>query len=185
MVIRGASLTPRPWPNGLGVTRDVAGHNQRGGQFDWLLSIADLRVDAAFSHFPGCDRIFTLIESEGVTLTLDKAFPLPCLPLVPASFPGDRPTFCTMGGGPARAFNVFVDRALWTARVAVLSIAADHAVSPGKTTAAVFCVRGTLAVAGQTLAVGDTATGTGAAAIRAAGAAAVALIVEIEAVGPG
>jgi environmental stress-induced protein Ves len=184
-VIRGAALTPRPWPNGLGITRDVAGHRQQGARFDWLLSIADLREDAAFSDFPGCDRVFTLIEGGDVTLTLDGARPMPCLTLVPASFPGDRPTFCTMAGGPARAFNVFVDRGRYAARVAVRSIAAEHAIQPCAATEAVFCVGGALDVGGATLAAGDTVTGTGAAVIRAVGASALALIVEIEAIGPG
>jgi environmental stress-induced protein Ves len=182
-VIRGAALTPRPWPNGLGITRDVTGQNQRGAQFDWLLSIADLRVDAAFSDFPGCDRIFTLIEGGDVTLTLDGVSPMPCLTLVPASFPGDRPTFCAMGAGPARAFNVFVDRGHFTARVAVRTIAASHAIRTGAVTAAIYCVSGVLDIAGETLAAGDTLTGTGATRICAAGEAALALIVEIEALG--
>jgi environmental stress-induced protein Ves len=182
-VIRAAALTPRPWPNGLGITRDVAGQNQRGTAFDWLLSIADLRVDAAFSHFPDCDRIFTLIEGGDVTLTLDGVFPMACRALVPASFPGDRPTFCTMGGGPARAFNVFVDRGRFAARVAVRTIAASHAIQAAAQTAAIFCVAGALAIDGDTLAAGDTRVGQGAAVIRAVDSAALALIVEIETLG--
>jgi environmental stress-induced protein Ves len=183
-VIRAAALTPRPWPNGLGVTRDVAGQNQRGAQFDWLISVADLTVDAAFSHFPDCDRIFTLIEGGDVTLTLDGTFPMPCRMLIPACFPGDRPTFCTMGGGPARAFNVFVDRGRFNASVAAQTIAANHAIHTGATTAAIFCVGGHLSVGDDRLAPGDTILGTGAALVRAAGAAALALVVEIETLGP-
>ena len=183
-VIRAAALTPRPWPNGLGITRDVAGQNQRGDQFDWLISIADLTQSAAFSHFPDCDRTFTLIEGAGVTLTLDGAVPMACQTLVPASFPGDRPCFCTMASSPARAFNVFADRRRFAAFVAVRTIAASHAVRTGALTAAIFCARGTFAAGGAALEAGDTITGTGATLIRTADAAAMALIVEIETLGP-
>jgi environmental stress-induced protein Ves len=183
-VIRAAALTPRPWPNGLGVTRDVTGQNQRGAQFDWLISIADLTVSAAFSHFPDCDRVFTLIEGGGVTLTLDGLDPMACQPLTPAHFPGDHPAFCTMGAGPARAFNVFVDRRRFTARVTVSTIAPSHALWTGARTVAIFCVSGALDLDDLTLNAGDTATGPGATLLRAAGAASVAVIVEIETLGP-
>jgi environmental stress-induced protein Ves len=181
-IIRGSALQPRPWPNGLGVTRDITG-GLGAADPGWLLSIADLVQDAAFSHFPGCDRVFTLIEGGGVTLTLEDAFAMPCLPFVPASFPGDRPSFCTMGCPSARAFNLFVDRSRCDGRVAVRTIAAHHTLNTTKLTQAVFCVAGTLRVGGETLAPGDTALQTEAATIRTAGTSAVALIVEIETLG--
>jgi environmental stress-induced protein Ves len=124
--------------------------------------------------------VFTLIEGGGVTLTLDGAFPMPCQTLAPACFPGDRPTFCTMAGGTARAFNVFVDRRRFDARVAVNTIAAAHAIRAGAHTAAIFCVSGALAIEGEILAAGDTLVGTGATLVSTAGASALALIVEIE-----
>jgi environmental stress-induced protein Ves len=180
-IIRASALQPRPWPNGLGVTRDITGGL---GATDpgWLLSIADLVQDAAFSHFPGCDRVFTLIEGGGVTLTVDEVA-MPCLPFVPASFPGDRPSFCTMGSAAARAFNLFVDRNRCEGRVSVRTIAAHHTLRTTRLTQAVFCAAGTLRVAGETLAAGDTALHSEAATIRTAGMAAVALIVEIESLG--
>jgi environmental stress-induced protein Ves len=183
-VIRAAALTMRPWPNGLGITRDVAGQNQRGAQFDWLISIADLTVSAAFSHFPDCDRVFTLIEGGDVTLTLDGLGTMACQTLTPAHFPGDHPAYCTMGGGPARAFNVFFDRRRFIARVAVSTIAPSHAIWTGARTVAIFCVSGTLGADDLTLNAGDTVTGTGTSLIRAAGGAAVALVVEVETLGP-
>jgi environmental stress-induced protein Ves len=183
-VIRAAALTVRPWPNGLGVTRDVAGQGQHGAQFDWLISIADLTVSAAFSHFPDCGRVFTLIEGRDVTLTLDGRDPMACQALTPAHFPGDHPAFCTMGGGPARAFNVFFDRRRFIARVAVSTIAPSHAIWTGARTVAIFCVSGTLGLDDLTLGAGDTVTAPGAALIRAGGAGAVAVSVEIETLGP-
>ncbi len=179
-IIRAADLKPRPWPNGLGTTRDIIAQNRSGTHFDWLISIADLTESAAFSHFPECDRIFTLIEGDGVALTLDGKFPMPCRPFVPASFPGDHPTHCTMGDTPARAFNLFIDRRFFGGQVRVCTIAASHAVRSVPRTAAIFCATGTIEVDGEALAPGDTCVGSGAAAIRASSGPATALIVEME-----
>ena len=178
-IIRAADLQPRPWPNGLGTTRDAVAQNRDATGFDWLISIADLVESAAFSHFPDCDRIFTLIEGDGVTLTLDGASAMACRPLVPACFPGDRPTFCTLAQGPGRAFNLFVDRRGFDGQVTICTIAGAHAVHSGEDTVAIFCAAGALHVDGHALEPGDTATGHGPAAILAPSGGAIAIIVEI------
>ncbi|TPG57189.1 HutD family protein [Roseomonas nepalensis] len=168
-VIRAADLEPRPWPNGLGITRDIA-----AGE-GWLITVADLAGDAAFSRFPDTDRIFTLLGGAGVTLELEGRPPLACLPWVPAGFPGDVPTFCRMGGGPARAFNVMARRG-HEARVAVRSLAAGHAVHATPRCAAVFCAAGSLMAGGERLEAGDTMLHPGAAAIEGPG---IAILVDL------
>lgn len=182
LVIRATGLSPRPWPNGLGITRDIHGSIDTG----WLISVADLTKDAAFSHFPGCDRVFTLIQGGGVILTLDGQFAMPCRPFVPAHFPGDRPTFCSMGDGPARAFNLFVARNTAAYQVSVHMIAASHTIQAPENTVAIYCAAGTITAQDETLHTGDTAVGTGAASIQSGEAAATAIIVQIDsAPGPG
>ena len=163
-IIRAADLQPRPWPNGLGITRDITEGD------GWLITVADLTGDAAFSHFPDTDRIFTLLGGAGVTLELEGRPPLPCLPWVPASFPGDVPTFCRMKGGPARAFNVMAQRR-HEARVAVRSIAAGHGVSSTPRCAAIFCAEGSLTVGDERLGAGDTMLHPGATTIEGPGLA--------------
>ena len=172
--IRAASLTPRPWPNGLGITRDVAGSEGEG--LGWLISIADLTGEAAFSHFPGVDRIFTLIEGAGATLTVDGVI-LPCRPFVPSLFPGDRPTHYVPQGGPARAFNVFAARDAFEARASVQAIAANHRAPVGEAALAVYCAEGVLSVGDARLEAGDTLLHPGTAPIEAVRAAATAIIV--------
>ena len=169
-IIRAADLQPRPWPNGLGTTRDITVED------GWLITVADLTGDAAFSHFPGTDRIFTLLGGPGVTLTLEGRSPLPCLPLVPASFPGDVPTHCRMAGGPARAFNVMAERGRAEARVAVRSIAAGHRVHSPSRCVAVFCAEGSLLIGDVRLRPEDTILHAGAVAVEGPG---VAVFVEI------
>lgn len=57
------------WKNGLGWTREIArGGAQASGGFDWRLSIADIERDAAFSAFPGIDRMLVLLSGNGLRL---------------------------------------------------------------------------------------------------------------------
>jgi uncharacterized protein len=125
-IVRAADLKTRSWPNGCGITRDVAAQDRTDQGLEWLISIADLTESAEFSHFPHCDRILTLIEGTGVTLHLLGSAAMLCECLVPARFPGDVPTRCTMHAGPARAFNVFIDRRSCSAQVSVAEIAPSH-----------------------------------------------------------
>jgi environmental stress-induced protein Ves len=171
-IIRAAALQPRPWPNGLGTTREVASGP------GWQIGIADLAGEAAFSHFPHADRIFTLIAGDGATLTLAEG-PLPCRLWVPAGFPGDVPSHYRPLGGPARAFNVIADRRSFAARVTVHGIAPSHAVRGAGL--AVFCAEGVLELAGERLEAGDTALHPGGAAVRAVGGSALAILVEMQA----
>jgi environmental stress-induced protein Ves len=169
-IIRASALTPRPWPNGLGVTRDV--WERRG----LLISIADLSQTATFSHFPDCDRIFTLIEGDTVELQLDGRAAMACLPFLPQAFPGDVPTTCVMPPGLRRAFNVFAPRTGPGAQVLVLRIAEGHRVKLGAVLA-VHCVSGTLAVGTIWLEDGDTAIEPDEDMLEAIGGAALAVLV--------
>lgn len=182
-IIRAADLRPRPWPNGLGITRDVASQDRPGAQagsgFSWLISIADLTTDADFSDFPGYDRVFTIIEGQGVTLTLRDRGPLPCPPWVPAAFPGDHPSHCTMQGGTARAFNLFVEREGFAGQVSVRGIAPSHPLQTTAATVAVYCAQGVLQSGEASLRAGDTLLRPGAVVLRATAEAAIAVIVEV------
>ncbi|WP_338661422.1 HutD family protein [Pararoseomonas sp. SCSIO 73927] len=174
-VIRHAALEPRFWPNGKGLTRTVATGGEGAEVSGWQLGIADLGEAADFSHFPGCNRIFTLLGGEGATLTVDDAR-LPCLPFVPVAFPGDRPTHYRPEGGAARAFNVVAGRN-FEAAVSVLGLLPGH---PARVAGmAVFCARGALTVGPDRLGAGDTVLHPGLASIEAAEAGTVAITVGI------
>lgn len=155
-IFRFRELVPRPWPNGRGVTRDVANKKSNDGSHDWLISIAELVEDAAFSHYEACDRILTLVRENAIDLHIDDQPPLRCNPFVPVHFPGDRPTRCTMAGGPSRAFNVVINRARMLGVVSSVSIAGHHKSMLPHRPAAVHCVVGTVIVQGEALSAGDT-----------------------------
>ncbi|MHB1217298.1 MAG: HutD/Ves family protein [Alphaproteobacteria bacterium] len=155
-IVRLVELAPRPWPNGRGITRDVANRKASDGSYDWLISIAELVEDAEFSHYEGRDRIFTLVGENSVDLQISDLPPLRCNPLVPAHFPGDRPTRCILAGGPSRAFNLIVNRARMMGTVTSLTIAGNHEAKVPRRPAAVHCAAGTVMVQGGVLGTGDT-----------------------------
>jgi uncharacterized protein len=94
--------------------------------FGWRFAIARIDGDVPFSHYPGVDRVFTLIEGQGLdlefegrnTLAVDRLF-------VPHFYPCDVPTFCRLRSGPCRALNLFLKRGQWRAEVDILSSNAE------------------------------------------------------------
>lgn len=153
--VRMADLVPTSWPNGKGVTRDVAGRTRPDGSMDWLISIAELGSDAPFSHFDDCDRHFTLVSGEGVQLSIGDAPAVSCRPLVPIFFRGDIPTRCRITAGPARAFNLFARRLGQRPTVWTLHLAGYHEIRL-QSALAVHCGFGSVRVRGDLMGPGDT-----------------------------
>lgn len=102
-----------PWKNGAGTTREILAHPSDTEDFDWRLSIADVKADGAFSTFPGYARTIMLLEGNGMRLQsgdnpsveIKQAFE-------PHDFDGGAETHCTLLDGSVRDFNVmtFTDR---------------------------------------------------------------------------
>lgn len=178
-ILRFGDLTPRPWPNGRGITRDVASQTSSEGSRDWLISIAELVEDAAFSHYAGCDRILTLVGENPIDLHIGEGAALRCHLLRPTHFPGDRPTRCTLAGGPSRAFNLIVDRARVRGAVSAIAMASHHEVAIPRGAVAVHCAAGTVTAQGETLRAGDTLVEPRGGVLRTSDAAATILVVEV------
>ena len=178
-IVRFSELKPRPWPNGRGTTRDVANQKAGDGSYDWLISIAELVEDAAFSHYEGCNRIFTLVGENPVDLQIGDLLPLRCNPLVPVHFPGDRSTKCTLAGGPSRAFNLIFNRARVMGAVSSLVIAGHHEVKVPRGPAAIHCAAGTVTVQGEALRTGDTLVAPPDHLLRTGETAATLLVVDL------
>jgi environmental stress-induced protein Ves len=107
------------WRNGRGVSWDIAS-DRPGDVIDWRLAIARIDSDVPFSHYPGIDRIFTLIEGAGLSLDVAGAGVLPVPePFVPIYFSGDADCTSTLVNGPCRALNLFLRRGVLGARVII------------------------------------------------------------------
>ncbi|TCK39160.1 hypothetical protein B0G84_4490 [Paraburkholderia sp. BL8N3] len=145
-LIRGASLAPRAWKNGGGVTREITAGPADAAldAFAWRLSIANVDAPGAFSTFAGIDRTLVLLDGAGMRLNeaggrvhvLDA-------PLSMASFAGETRIHASLDNGPTRDFNVMVRRGV-AHSLDVYRDDADLALSHALTF--LFCARGALDV---------------------------------------
>lgn len=130
------------WRNGRGVSWDIAS-DRTGEAFDWRLAIARIDSDVPFSHYPGIDRIFTLIDGAGLSLDVAGAGQLPVPErFVPTHFSGDADCRCTLADGPCRALNLFLRRAALGAQVIIHDGGGSVAVGHSGDTL-LFVLRGT------------------------------------------
>ncbi|MBV1940424.1 HutD family protein [Streptomyces sp. BV286] len=129
--LRWSEYRSMPWKNRGGTTREVASGTVQAAMapaeitdgFDWRVSVADVEAGGSFSAFPGIDRVITLVEGEGMVLTVDGT-PHPVRPLSPFAFPGDAATVCQLKAGAVRNMNVMTRRSRATAHVRIITVAA-------------------------------------------------------------
>jgi environmental stress-induced protein Ves len=119
------------WRNGAGSTTEIAAAPEGAGiaDFDWRVSIAEVTGPVEFSPFPGCDRIITVIEGEGMAIRLggrDHRLE----PLMPFPFAGEETVRTTLLGGETHAFNLMLRRVRAAGRVDVLRPGIEGLVLP-------------------------------------------------------
>lgn len=130
-VLRWSAYLSMPWKNGGGMTREVASGTVQtppassgpADGYDWRVSVADVDAGGPFSPFPGIDRVITLVEGEGMVLTVDGT-PHLVEPLSPFAFSGDAATDCRLEAGAVRDMNVMTRRGRATGQVQIVTIAA-------------------------------------------------------------
>lgn len=139
-LIRPADWTDMPWRNGGGTTSEIAAERQDGA-IVWRISTATVERDGAYSAFPGCLRISTVIEGNGTALH-DEASGLTVSipPLTPTRFDGAVPWQGRLTAGPIRHLNLIYDPRRVQAAVDVHRIEDEARLAPG--TGALFCVAG-------------------------------------------
>lgn len=130
-----------PWKNGGGTTTEIAAHPAGAGidEFLWRVSMAQVESDGPFSMFDGIDRTLSILDGDGIRLTVDGETTELTLASVPFPFAGDASASATLIGGPVTDLNVMTRRAALRHRVWRLVWPVD--VKPGATSL-VFCHRG-------------------------------------------
>lgn len=101
-----ADVDAKPWRNGLGMTRELASCTTPEGDLVWRISIGELPEPAAFSSYPGIDRLFIALGE--MTLTIDGT-PLSLAAGDRARFPGESVVSVALPW-PTRALNVMTSR---------------------------------------------------------------------------
>jgi environmental stress-induced protein Ves len=144
------TITPQPWKNGAGLTREIAFGGPSAAGFDWRISVAEVAHDAPFSAFPGIDRCITLLQGAGMRLRADDGHLDHTLstPLAPFRFSGEVPLTATLLGGACSDFNVMTRRGRWRSEVDVLRGAAELGTADA---ALLLCCDGEWAVGTETL----------------------------------
>jgi len=124
-VLRAADRVATPWKNGGGVTREVVvwppGADMDG--FEWRISLAEIEADGPFSAFPGVDRVLTVIQGEGLLLTVDDRMLALDAASPPLDFPGEATVAARLTQGPISDLNVMVRRGALRARTRRLTVA--------------------------------------------------------------
>jgi environmental stress-induced protein Ves len=119
VILRAADRVAVPWKNGGGLTREVAVHPPGSdlGNFDWRVSLAEVRRGGPFSAFTGVDRLMAVISGqlqlsiagrETLRLSSDSA---------PVAFPGDLAASAEPVQSPVIDLNVMTRRGDFVARL--------------------------------------------------------------------
>ena len=100
-----ADVTPQPWRNGGGITRELLAWPQPA---DWQLrvSVAEIERDGPFSPFPGTERWFAVIDGAGVELAWAGGTTTLRCGDAPLNFTGEAATACRLLQGPTRDLNL-------------------------------------------------------------------------------
>lgn len=117
-VLRASDYPRMPWKNGGGSTEEItrdAGTGLDG--FGWRLSIADIAESGGFSTFAGYERIISVLQGDGMTLTVDGQATRSLHPLDPFAFSGESHVTCTLLGGAIRDFNLIYAPKRYRARL--------------------------------------------------------------------
>ncbi|WP_305518459.1 HutD family protein [Pseudomonas sp. Q11] len=117
-VLRAADYPRMPWKNGGGSTEEITRDSGSGlDGFGWRLSIADIGESGGFSTFAGYERIISVLQGDGMTLTVDGQATRSLHPLDPFAFSGESHVTCTLLGGAIRDFNLIYAPKRYRARL--------------------------------------------------------------------
>lgn len=120
-ILRAADYRRMPWKNGAGETVEIAVFPEGAyiEDFDWRVSMASVVTDGAFSLFPGVDRTLSILEGEGLSLSVEGHDAVNLrIDSEPYGFPADLPTKARLKAGPVADLNVMTRRDRYVHRVA-------------------------------------------------------------------
>ncbi|MFB3802535.1 HutD family protein [Pseudomonas sp. K1(2024)] len=117
-VLRARDYPRMPWKNGGGSTEEIARDAGEGLEgFGWRLSIADIESSGGFSRFAGYQRIISVLQGDGMYLTVDGQRSRLLRVFDAFAFKGDSEVACTLPGGGIRDFNLIYAPDLYRARL--------------------------------------------------------------------
>lgn len=146
-ILRADGHKRMPWKNGRGETVEIAifPAGTTVDTFDWRISMATVAEDGPFSIFPGIDRTLSILEGNGMELTVDGRQDTTLTgETAPYSFAADAPTTARLLGGPIVDLNVMTRRGSFSHSVETFSGTA--VVTPGDGTTLILCHSGIVGI---------------------------------------
>lgn len=126
-------ITPTPWKNGGGTTRELAAGPDPQNWL-WRLSVAEVAQGGPFSAFVGVHRWFAVLSGGGVQLTIERRRHVLHEDTPPFDFAGDTPVDCQLLDGPTQDFNLMVKQGV-AARMNRVNGSFQHTLDTPKTIA--------------------------------------------------
>lgn len=107
-----------PWKNGQGSTLEVArSHGEGLEDFDWRVSIADVKTAGPFSFFHNRQRIIGVLEGEGLILHVDNKLAVTLRQKEFFAFEGKSEVNAELVQGAIRDFNLIYNPEKYQARL--------------------------------------------------------------------
>ena len=154
-VLKAADYRRMPWKNGGGETTEITVVPPGASleSFDWRISMALVKSDGPFSVFPGIDRTLSILDGEGVRLTVDQAdFDL-TRESDPLAFSAEAPAGAVLTSGAITDLNVMSRRSTYRHEVRRYDVAGSTTVITESPTVVVFCDTGAVTLSGQAMAI--------------------------------
>ncbi|MBR2692411.1 MAG: HutD family protein [Aquamicrobium sp.] len=148
-ILRASDYRSMPWKNGGGTTTEIVVSPAGAGldDFDWRISMARVEAGGPFSIFSGIDRTLSILEGEGITLSIAGH---ETVELTRASEPlfflADAATEATLPAGPITDLNVMTRRGRVRHTVRRLSLSEPLDFTTQATVTLVFCDEGVLQI---------------------------------------
>lgn len=133
-IVRLQDVTPSPWKNGAGQTRELLAWPE-GDRWRLRVSVAEVGSDGPFSSFPGVTRWFAVVAGQGVVLRFGSEERRLGLGGDPLRFDGAWSPGCRLIDGPTLDLNLMLSDGRGTMATAY----------PGKPWAERFAQRGLFA----------------------------------------
>ena len=147
-----------PWKNGGGVTVEIAIFPEDASvdNFDWRISTATVASDGPFSVFTGIDRTLSVLEGDGITLSVEGLADQELKGETPPfSFPADSQTSAKLLGSAITDLNVMTRRGRFTHQVSRYGVTKPVSLSLNGATVLVFCSKGAVQTGDTQLEVND------------------------------
>ncbi len=150
-LIRQDEMVEGPWRNGMGVSWEIASHQEAGAaDFSWRFAKARIDRDVPFSIYPGIDRVFMQISGNGLDLEFEGGKALEVHEsFVPHAFACDVPLTCRLLDGPCFDLNLFTARGAYEAQASVLKLSGMETLDLSGVEAVFFALKGSTVLSGQ------------------------------------